>query len=770
MDGAGTNMGDQAINRLDQSVDQSLDSLSDVLCSLSRLSGASAERQACRRQLTEAMRAWPGDAKDNWWRWLMEAGRSLGVPLRVTDATLSDAVDFVAGGVPGYTDLGDHPSGGLLLCETRGARLRYATVADGLSQHWAKSDKYVRQIQKDLEPTVLRWVVVEQLTPPGAAFHVPPFRRLLRILRPEFSDIWVVVVLAVFVGLLAVATPLAGQQLVRTVTFGRLYQPIVVLSLMLLTFLAFMAILQALHIFVVELIQRRLFARTVADVSYRLPRADQTFLDHEYGPELVNRFFDIMTIQKVVAGLLVDGLAVVLTTLVGMTLLALYHPYLLGYDFMLLALMVVAVGVLGRGGSRTAIQESRAKYRVAAWLQEVGRTTMSFKLHGGSDFSVDRADRYTADYLAARQRHFRVMMRQILAILGLQAIASTTLLGLGGWLVMTDQLTLGQLVAAELVVAAIVGSFAKMIKHIEGYFDLVAAVDKVGHLLDIPIESQRGYMAFPSDQGCAVHSHDLTISLHHGGHDDHGHDNDDHGDHGHGGHDSVEHRHTILEHVSFDVAAGSSLAITGPSGSGKSLLLDVMYGLREPTAGVLTLDQLSPTDIRRDVLRRHVALVRDVQIVAGTIAENVHLGRSEIDSVAVRWALRQVGLEQEFAALTEGIETHLTSHGKPLTDGQCRRLALARVLAGHPRLLLIDGLLDGLSDDQLDHVLPNLLKDPHTTVIIVTGRRDIRTRCDQRLDLSGHGPQSSDGQGPSGHGPTPGDSTDWPTFERRSSH
>ena len=109
-------------------------------------------------------------------------------------------------------------------------------------------------------------------------------------------------------------------------------------------------------------------------------------------------------------------------------------------------------------------------------------------MHSGGQFALDRRINWPSNSSMPGSAHFRILMRQILFALGLQAVAATALLGLGGWLVIRGELTLGQLVAAELIVAAIVGSFAKLGKHLENFYDLLASVEKLGHLFDLPTE------------------------------------------------------------------------------------------------------------------------------------------------------------------------------------------------------------------------------------------------------------------------------------------
>lgn len=685
---------------------------------LVRSTNSSADQSELRRAIRETVMARPGEVESNWSRWFLDAGRTLGLKIDDFTASCGVAFDLAASGV---TLLTWDASSKRFLLVTKGER---GQVAEAWSDPTMKGSKTsARRLAKlvaNREPgQSVHWIAVGA----GSLRHddnshthgATPLARLWQMLRPEWSDIGVVLVLAMVVGLLAMAVPIAGQQLVRTVTFGTLYQPMIVLSMMLLLFLSFMGALQALNAFVVELIQQRLFARTVADLSLRLPRSDYRALRQENGPELVNRFFEIVTVQKVVAALLVDGLALVLTTVIGMSLLAFYHPFLLGYDMLLLALLMIVVLVLGRGGTATAIRESVEKYHVVAWLQEIARCPLAFRLAGGADFALARADRLTAGYLTARRSHFRVLLRQILSLFAIQALASTTLLGLGGYLVINEQLTLGQLVAAELIVTMIVGSFAKLSKHVEGFFDLMAAMNKLGHMVDLPLERCGHSLRVIPDAPLAEIRMESFLAW------------------------SVEARSksdqpdkpgTLL------IESGHHVVVFGNGGAGKSHLADILYGLESPADGMVLLGGCDVRELTSDVLRRHVAMIRGVEIFAGTLEENIHLGRTGVDSTAIREALHLTGLDEELSVLPDGLRTVLTCDGAPLSGSQRIHLMIARAVAGRPNLLVIDGLLDGLPDEKLDSVLSNLQSPhAHSTLLLLTGRQDMASKLQRAVKL-----------------------------------
>ncbi len=231
---------------------------------------------------------------------------------------------------------------------------------------------------------------------------------------------------------------------VTTVGFGRYLQPLFVLAIILFVFLGFLSAMRILQAIVVEILQRRLLVRFVGDLTHRLPVVRLRDLEGVHGPELLNRYFDIVTIQKAIASLLLDGISLILSTLTGMLLLAFYHPFLLGFDIILLLCMTVVTWILGRGAVRSAIDESLVKYRLAFWLQQIIAYPTAFRLHGGNQLAINQANILSLNYLEARKRHFQVLIRQIVFAGALQAIASTALLGLGGYLVITEKLTMGQ--------------------------------------------------------------------------------------------------------------------------------------------------------------------------------------------------------------------------------------------------------------------------------------------------------------------------------------
>ncbi len=522
-----------------------------------------------------------------------------------------------------------------------------------------------------------------------------PAARLRELLSVERADVWAIVVYGALVGLASLALPIAVQALVSSVAMGTMLQPVAVLTVVLTIVLSFSAGMRVAQVKLVELLQERLFVRAAVRLTTRFSRVTLDGFGGDHGPEQANRFMDVLTIQKAASGLLLDGLGIALQLVLGLALLAFYHPFLLAFDALLIGALLVVVFVLGRNAVPTAIAESKAKYGVVAWLEEISRHVHTFRSHSGRAFALERTDALLNEYLGARRRHFRILLRQVVGSLALHTGASAGVLGLGAVLVLQQQLTLGQLVAAEIVVNSVVAGIAKIGKHLESYYDLLAALDKVGHIEEVPTEREGGSAPEGTTPiGVSIEWHGQRI----------------------------------------DVFPGERLAVRNGAESGGALLLDNLFAFRDD--GAVRIDGVPSAELSLSAYREHVALVRGPEIFAGTVADNVRVGRKDITLADARRALRDVGLDETVAGLPKGIHSALSTYGAPLSPDESTRLVLARALAGRPRLLLLDGTLDGLSDHARTSMLAWLeAKRGDLTVILATNRADVESACDRAAFL-----------------------------------
>lgn len=665
--------------------------------------GLDASREAAWRQL--------GLAEEDWG----VLGEALG--LRIDPARLSAEEAGRACGAQ-VAVLACRESDWLALCGFRAGKLRVAIASGGVVEERLLSQGELAAWLAVAEGQPVDWLLVQADAPLAAAVspdphhHLPPLRRLVELMRPERADLWLVLGLAAGSSLLALAPPVAVQALVNSVAMGGMGQPLLVLSVILFLFLAFSGAVYVLESYLVELVQRRLFVRLAADLAQRLPKVRCEVYDSHNGAELVNRFFDVLTVQKAGSSLLLDGVSLVMQAGVGLALLAFYHPFLLAFDaVLLLAIGFVLLG-LGRGGVDSAIAESKSKYALVAWLETVARNPLAFKSAGGPAWAEERADAMAHEYLATKRRHYRVLLRQTVGSLALYALASTALLAIGGYLVIVGQLTLGQLVAAELIVSSVLASLIKFGKHLEGFYDLMAGVDKIGHLLDLPLERRAG--AKPRQGGPAALSV-RGLGFAYGA------------------------KRPVLRGLSFALRPGERVAVLGGHGSGKTTLAQLLCGLRQPEAGQIELDGIELGEWRLDALRSRLALVSRVETVEDSLLENLRLGRSGIGLDEARRALEAVGLLEELALLPEALaDTELGPNAAPLSHTQALRLLMARAMLGRPGLLVLDGSLDGLDEDLRERVLGALCaEDAPWTLLVLTRLPQVAALCGRVMRLEG---------------------------------
>ena len=541
---------------------------------------------------------------------------------------------------------------------------------------------------------------------------IPPRARLFDLLRPERKDITIIISFSIITGLLYLATPLAVDAVVQNIAFGgqqQVYlQTLLIFSFALLVFLILLSLISATQHYVAELIQQRIFVRLATDLSFRLPRLRFSSWEQSRTQEMINRFLDVTTLQKSSAIILLDGVNVVLSSVIGMLVLAFYHPFLLAFDFVMVATLLIILFPLGRHGVETSIRESYAKHAVAGWLEQIVLFPLVFKTPAGKQLALNRSGAYVEDYLTKRKTHYRILLRQIVGLLGMQAIASAGLLAVGGALVLGGELTLGQLVASELIVSAIVSALVGLGKHIEIWYDALAATDKLGSIVDLSIEPESGGSPQLADGPLKIQFQDLSFGF----------------------------TTPLLQNFNDTIQAGEFVGITGTLGSGTGSLLDLAYGLRKASRGtVLVANQ----DIRLwhlDSIRSNMALMRQTEVFEGSIADNVRLGDKSITLDAVRSNLSKVGLLERVRQLPEGIDTVLNAGGRPLSSGENRLLCLARTLAGNPKAILLDKVLDGLDDKQFAQALDTLF-DPARKWTLLIASRDpqILNRCDRVIRL-----------------------------------
>lgn len=522
---------------------------------------------------------------------------------------------------------------------------------------------------------------------PGDA-HPGPFQRLWQLLKRERRDIGLVYLYATLNGLLYLSLPLGVQAITGLVSGGLILQPVVILILFVIAGSLGSGLLQLLQLGVVEVLQQRVFARMAFEFAFRLPRVRLESVRDEYLPEVMNRFFESVIIQKSLAKLLTETSTAALQVLFGLVLLTFYHPYFAAFSLFLLLVLGVIFRYSGPHGLGTSLAESTEKYSTVRWLQEIGRSVTAFKFAGSSAFAIDRMDRHVTSYLHYRRAHFRVLMQQALSVVIFRSAVIGSLLILGSLLVINRQITLGQFVASEIVIVLVLAGIEKLILSLSTLYDILTSVEKAGQVADLPIEREGG-TRLPTGlvTGMAVRA------------------------------DALGYRYpgapvSALSGVTLDVPAGQRVVITGFDGAGQTTLLRVLAGLYHDFSGGLAYDGLPARSLDLPALRSAIGqLLSATDLFDGTVAENIRVGRATLTDADLAAAIASVGASQWLASLPNGLESPIQSGGRGLASHLVARLLLAQAIAGTPRLLVMDDFFQNLEAQTRDSFV-ELLMDP----------------------------------------------------------
>jgi ABC-type bacteriocin/lantibiotic exporter with double-glycine peptidase domain len=629
-----------------------------------------------------------------------------------------------AGTVPLVLVMGARPAYQVLVIEGVSAERVLAVTVDEVAEEQREASLTLQGLEGRVGDGVLD--VLVPVTVPASISEVPafgeeahdeapsPMGRLLQLLGHERRLITYVYLYAALAGLFSLALPLGVQAIIGLVSGGMIFQPVVLLITFVVIGILANGGLQIMQLSVVETVQQRVFTRYSFEIGALLPRVRLDKVGELDLPELMNRFFEIKMIQKTLSKILTDWVTALLQVLFGVILLTFYHPYFSLFGLVLIAMLASIFWWLGERGLETSLYESKYKYKVAHWLQQLSRNLPAFKFAGRGDLPVERLDEEVTGYLAYRQEHFRVLVKQSWAFVVFKTLISGGVLILGCVLVVNRSITLGQFVASELVIVAVLAAVEKAILGLGDIYDLLTAVEKAGHITDLAAEQSSGLVP-PVDgdpRGLALGVRELSFTYPSGD-------------------------RPVLDGISLSVRPGERVAVTGAEGAGESTLLALIGGLFENYSGAITYNDMSLRELDRMRARELVAHCGStVSLFEGTVEENIAMGRSWVRTEDVLEAVSTVGLLDWVHEQTQGLQSMLASDGRGLPSQVARKMELARCLAGRPRLLLLDDVFDVLDPPSKRDLLASLLsRDASWTLIAVTHDAQVLAACDRVVVL-----------------------------------
>lgn len=539
-----------------------------------------------------------------------------------------------------------------------------------------------------------------------------PIKRFWNLLQQYQSEIRQIYIYAIFIGIVNLTLPLGIQAIINYIQTGEMSSSWIVLVGFVLFGLATTGILQVLQLRIVENIQQDLFARSAFEFAYRMPKITFFQLDKIHAPELANRFFDTLTIQKGLPKILIDFSLAAFQITFGLILLAIYSPYFIILGFALVLILSLIFRITGPKGLATSLKESKFKYNLAHWLEEIARVNRSFKLSSTSDFHLRKSDDIVVDYLSAREKHFQVLINQFRLFIAFKVFVAAGLLILGGILVFNEEMNLGQFVAAEIIIILIINSVEKVLRSIDTIYDVLTALEKIGYVTDLKLDTNEGTMLIESKEALSIKATNIQFGF-------------------------PDEKRNIFNDLSFEIPTKGRVIITGPSGSGKTLLLQIIAGIHQVNEGGLYINDIPLPNYNRTDLYANLGVVFPTnQLFEGTFKENITMGRP-IKEKRISEILKLLSLNDYFITQPQGINSLVDSGGRRLPRSIIQKLLIARILVNEPKLLLLEDPLQFVEEKDKKTIIDYITApERNWTVIVVGDYYYWKEKCSSSIHLS----------------------------------
>ncbi|WP_289045496.1 ATP-binding cassette domain-containing protein [uncultured Olleya sp.] len=538
------------------------------------------------------------------------------------------------------------------------------------------------------------------------------WQRFIGLLKLDRKDVKQVFFYAIFAGLVNLSLPLGIQAIINLLQAAQVSTSWIVLVILVTLGVIFVGVLQLMQIRIIENIQQKIFTRASFEFAYRFPKMKMSELNGYYPPELANRFFDTINVQKGIAKVLIDFPAAVLQIIFGLLLLSFYHPFFIIYGALLIILIYVVFKFTAEKGLKTSIDESNHKYKVAHWLQEIARSIVSFKLSGKTSLALNKNDKLVTDYLEAREGHFKILVTQFIQLIGFKVLVTAGLLIIGGALVLNQQMNIGQFVAAEIIILLVINSVEKLILGLETFYDVLTSIEKLGKVVDKDLEPQNGALLDDSVIDFNIELDDVTLTV-------------------------SDRLDPIIDNLSLQINTKDRILIQGKSGSGKSSLLKLIAGVTKPTKGSIYVNDKNLSSININNYRANIGqTLAEETPFEGTLRENITFGNTDITSKQLDWAINNVGLNDVIKQMPNGLNTMIYPEGKGISFTVSKKIMLARSIVKQPKLLMLKEPLDQFETQEANKLMDFLSQPEHPwTLVIVSQNHLWKTKLNRIITL-----------------------------------
>lgn len=539
-----------------------------------------------------------------------------------------------------------------------------------------------------------------------------PLERFLNLLKLDKRDISQIIFYAIFAGLISLSLPLGIQAIINLIQSGRVSISWIMLVIIVVIGVVLVGILSLMQLRITENLQQKLFVRSSFEFAYRLPKINFEELYNQYPPELANRFFDTLTIQKGTSKLLIDIPAALLQILFGILLLSLYHPFFIFFGILLIILLYSIFKFSFNPGLESSMKESKYKYKVASWLQEIARNNFSFRKRDNFEFLLNKNNLLVEEYLNYREKHFKVIKKQYIQLIGFKTLITASLLFIGGYLVLSQKMNIGQFVAAEIIILLVINSVEKLIVGLESVYDVLTSVEKIGQIVDLNMEQASTIQPSFCFTNITIEAENLSYKFP-------------------GSSDFA------LNELNFKIEPSEKIYLEGDNGSGKTTLLRILSGFMQPTMGSFYINDDTYRKIDLNHYRTQIGTVIYGETpFEGTILENITFNNPLISNEDLKWVIDSVKLGSFIKSLPKGLETIIFPDGRQLSSSNAQKILLARSIANKPRILFYEDPIDKMDEEATKEIIDFLTDNKNDWTLIVSAKNDYwRKKCSRKITM-----------------------------------
>ncbi len=539
-----------------------------------------------------------------------------------------------------------------------------------------------------------------------------PLQRFYNLLALDKKDVYQIFFYAIFAGLVSLSLPMGIQAIINFIQSGQVSMSWIVLIVLVVFGVALTGILSLMQLRITENLQQKIFIRSSFEFATRMSKIKFTELYNVYPPELANRFFDTMSIQKGTSKLLIDFSAALLQIVFGIILLSLYHPYFIVFGILLIGLLYLIFKFSFKKGLESSMKESKYKYKVAGWLQEMARNNFSFKKESHYDYALQKNDSLVADYLTYREKHFSVIKTQFSQLIFFKIIITASLLSIGGFLVLNQQMNIGQFVAAEIIILLVITSVEKIIIGLETMYDVLTSVEKIGQVVDLEIERADEKEVDSCYTNLQLSTENVNFKF-------------------------PDDPKLVLSNINLSIAQGEKIFINGQNSSGKTTLIRILSGFMQPTSGALFINDDTFKKINVKQYRSQIGtIITGESPFQGTILQNITFNQTNISDADLKWALDAVQLTPYVKTLPEGLDTLIFPEGKQLSSSNAQKILLARCIIGKPKILFLEEPTDKMDREVAKSVINFITDQKNKWTVIVSSKNNYwNENCQREIEM-----------------------------------